>query len=107
MQLILILGHVSLSLYLDCPNDKRPQWALVVYAISHLFLFSNFYNHSYIKRRPAEQRSKGQVLEGNISNGEPAGLLKNEAEEKFVSENKKNPVVSVMCIMLSTESSGI
>ena len=89
VQFVLILGHVSLSLYLDCPNDKRPQWALVVYAISHLFLFSNFYNQSYIKRRPAEQRSKGQVLEGNMANGEPAGLLKNEAEEKLVSENKK------------------
>ena len=88
VQFVLILGHVFLSLYLDCPIDKRPQWALVVYAISHLFLFSNFYNQSYIKR-PAEQRSKGHVLEGNMANGEPAGLLKNEAEEKLVTENKK------------------
>ena len=46
-----MLGHVSTVLYLDCDYDKRPQWALVVYLLSHIVLFANFYQKAYSKPR--------------------------------------------------------
>ena len=46
-----MLGHVSTILYLDCDYDKRPQWTLVVYLISLIILFGNFYRKAYSKLR--------------------------------------------------------
>lgn len=49
VQFLIILVHVSQSLYAGCAYDYRPQWALFFYLLSHIALFSNFYRHRYIE----------------------------------------------------------
>ena len=48
---MIILVHVSYGLYANCDFDKRPQVALVIYLLSHILLFSNFYRHTYSKKK--------------------------------------------------------
>ena len=90
----MILVHTSYTLYLDCDFDKRVQWALVIYLLSHLALFSNFYFQSYLKKgRSRRGRSKGQVtngasdtvkgtVEADVTNGQSSGSVNGSTGKK-------------------------
>ena len=98
VQFVIILLHVSRSLYANCDFDLRVQWALVIYMISHLLLFFHFYIHSYIKPASRAAGVKGQGSEGSKVNVTPAvnGTVKNSREEDLehstenIAENKKD-----------------
>lgn len=69
-----MLGHVLTVLYLDCDYDKRPQWTLVVYLLSHILLFTNFYRRAYSrprKQKPVESETANREIaaaaNGNIA----------------------------------------
>ncbi|XP_064400005.1 very long chain fatty acid elongase 4-like [Halichondria panicea] len=53
LQLVQFLIGLSAGIYnivTGCDFDQRVIWSSIVYLISHIFLFSNFYMHSYVKR---------------------------------------------------------
>ena len=70
MQFAIILAHVSLALYYDCRYDTRPQWALVVYMLSHLALFSNFYKHTYLGPMGGKKRRERENGGRAVANGD-------------------------------------
>ncbi|KAL5502234.1 hypothetical protein EMCRGX_G008975 [Ephydatia muelleri] len=70
MQFVMLLIHVTQSLYNGCAYDWRPQWALFFYLLSHIALFSNFYRHTYIKPK------------GNSDGGSDAALQKKARQKK-------------------------
>ncbi|QRY18893.1 ORF-23 [Teiidae poxvirus 1] len=50
MQLIqfhLALGHTAMSIYIDCPFPKWTQWSVIIYSITFILLFGNFYFRTY------------------------------------------------------------
>ena len=62
-----MLGHVSTVLYLDCDYDKRPQWALVVYLLSHILLFTSFYQKTYSKPRQKKAVEMKPTVNGLVA----------------------------------------
>ena len=70
MQFVILLIHVTQSLYNGCAYDWRPQWALFFYLLSHIALFSNFYRHAYIKPK------------GTSDGGSDAALQKKARQKK-------------------------
>ncbi|KAG7275632.1 hypothetical protein CRUP_021959 [Coryphaenoides rupestris] len=46
------LSHAAYSIYSECPFPNWMQWTMIGYAISFIFLFGNFYYHTY-RRKPA------------------------------------------------------
>ncbi|CAI8056741.1 Elongation of very long chain fatty acids protein 4, partial [Geodia barretti] len=56
-QFAVILLHVVQAVYNGCRYDVRPQWTLVVYMLSHIALFGNFYKHTYSKKPPRDSHT--------------------------------------------------
>ena len=83
-QFAVILLHVVQAVYNGCRYDVRPQWTLVVYMLSHIALFGNFYKHTYRKKPPRDSAREGL-------NGKPRELkgLKSE-EENGQSESHRS-----------------
>ncbi|QGM48699.1 MPPV-075 GNS1/SUR4-like protein [Magpiepox virus 2] len=58
MQLIqfhIAIGHTAMSIYTDCPYPRWVQWAVIIYAVTFIILFGNFYFRTYKKPRSKEQ----------------------------------------------------
>jgi len=49
VQFCLAIIHTTNSLYVECPIPKWTHWALILYAMSFVFLFTNFYVQTYNK----------------------------------------------------------
>lgn len=50
VQFLIGLSAGIYNIVTGCDFDQRVIWSSIVYLISHIFLFSNFYMHSYVKR---------------------------------------------------------
>ena len=79
----MILAHVSQALYYDCRYDHRPMWALLVYMLSHLALFGNFYKQTYSKKggrggRGRRERGGGEQDAGDSGTHSTQTLDKKE-----------------------------
>ncbi len=74
---MVVMGHTLNSLRVDCEFDIRPRITLVVYLMSHILLFSNFFRQTYIRPKPAPRSDKAASNEGLSSspesNGTPSG----------------------------------
>lgn len=70
------MAHGIISLKVKCDYPLWMQYALIIYMISFLVLFSNFYLHSYIVRRRNERKHKVQLANDFVANSE-----RPEAEE--------------------------
>nr|XP_033794716.1 elongation of very long chain fatty acids protein 4 isoform X1 [Geotrypetes seraphini] len=80
VQFHVTIGHTALSLYIDCPFPKWMHWALIVYAVTFIVLFANFYYQTY--REPKRPTKTGKIAaNGVIANGV------NKPENKLVLEN--------------------
>lgn len=53
IQFVAILGHISTATFLNCGVPIAYQWSLIFYSLSLIVLFSNFYYHTYRKKRAA------------------------------------------------------
>ncbi|ALA62400.1 GNS1/SUR4-like protein [Turkeypox virus] len=51
MQFHLAIGHTAMSIYIDCPFPRWIQWAVIIYSITFIILFGNFYLRTY-NRKP-------------------------------------------------------
>ncbi|AID46561.1 GNS1/SUR4 [Pigeonpox virus] len=52
MQLVqfhIAIGHTAMSIYIDCPFPKWTQWSVIIYSITFILLFGNFYFRTYKK----------------------------------------------------------
>lgn len=68
IQFHVTIGHTALSLYIDCPFPKWMHWALIVYAVTFIVLFVNFYYRTY--REPKASSKAGKVAtNGAMLNG--------------------------------------
>ena len=70
IQFLVMLVHCIISLLIECGYDRRPQWILFFYLLSHIALFSNFYRHAYIKPK------------GTSDGGSDAALQKKTRQKK-------------------------
>lgn len=80
VQFFVTIGHTALSLYTDCPFPKWMHWALIVYAISFIFLFLNFYVRTY--NEPKKSKTGKTAVNSTSANGV-------NKSEKLVLENGK------------------
>ena len=70
IQFLVMLVHCIISLLIECAYDRRPQWILFFYLLSHIALFSNFYRNAYIKPK------------GTSDGGSDAALQKKARQKK-------------------------
>ncbi|KAE8603121.1 hypothetical protein XENTR_v10014225 [Xenopus tropicalis] len=66
VQFHVTIGHTALSLYIDCPFPKWMHWALIVYAITFIILFVNFYYRTYNAPK-APAKSGKSLINGKTS----------------------------------------
>lgn len=83
----MLLFHAVMSLYVKCDYPLWMMWTFVCYMISFLFLFSNFYIHTYFaetsgKRKPnkanGETVTNGDVLADGMTKPQPVKSKKQE-----------------------------
>ncbi|XP_066110073.1 very long chain fatty acid elongase 4 [Saccopteryx bilineata] len=67
VQFFVTIGHTTLSLYTDCPFPKWMHWGLIIYAISFIFLFLNFYIQTY--NEPKKSKPGKTAVNGISANG--------------------------------------
>lgn len=86
-QFCVLLFHAVMSLYVKCDYPLWMMWTFVCYMISFLFLFSNFYIHTYFaetsgKRKPnkanGETVTNGDVLADGMTKPQPVKSKKQE-----------------------------
>ncbi|XP_013410784.1 elongation of very long chain fatty acids protein 4 [Lingula anatina] len=75
LQFVIILFHTSFAMYKDCGFPNGYNAALILYMVSHIVLFGNFYHQTYNKRKeiakPYENITKNSSLRTQkISHGE-------------------------------------
>lgn len=90
IQFVIGMIHAVQSLYFSCDFPEWMHWALIVYGLSILSLFLNFYFHAYIKPK----KSKGEKVEkangkGEVSNGVTNGHFKNGTKAKKLSKKDR------------------
>lgn len=56
-QFCVVIIHTANSLYIECPSPRWMHWALIGYATSFIFLFSNFYIQTYLEKRPSSSKN--------------------------------------------------
>uniref|UniRef100_A0A9L0RRX3 Elongation of very long chain fatty acids protein n=1 Tax=Equus caballus TaxID=9796 RepID=A0A9L0RRX3_HORSE len=81
IQFHVTIGHTALSLYTDCPFPKWMHWALIVYSISFILLFLNFYVRTY--NMPKKSQTGKPAVNGISANGV------SKSEKQLVMENGK------------------
>jgi hypothetical protein len=57
--------HTSYAIYASCGYPNGFNWALILYDVSHIALFSNFYYHTYTKK--ARERAQARKLKDATS----------------------------------------
>ncbi|EMP35725.1 Elongation of very long chain fatty acids protein 4 [Chelonia mydas] len=72
IQFHVTLGHTAMSIYIDCPFPKWMHWGVMIYAITFIFLFGNFYYRTY--KMPKEPIKNGKIVNGAVANGDQAML---------------------------------
>ena len=65
----MVLARVSYTVYSGCDYPRLFQKILMVYMLSLITFFSNFFYHAYIRRMPASRRAKVEVNGKAVSNG--------------------------------------
>ena len=76
------MGVGIYSLYVDCDFPRWMSWALILYMISFLVLFGNFYLQSYIKKNKSMKDSK-------VANGHTEKPLQNGSHSELRKKTKK------------------
>ncbi|XP_043929674.1 elongation of very long chain fatty acids protein 4 [Protopterus annectens] len=69
VQFHIAIGHTVLSLYIDCPFPKWMHWTLIVYVITFIFLFANFYYQTYKQPKKESVKATKVVANGTVTNG--------------------------------------
>ncbi|KAL8614269.1 hypothetical protein ACOMHN_007607 [Nucella lapillus] len=72
LQFVLILGRVSYTVYTGCQYPRLFQKMLLVYMVTLITLFSNFYFHAYHVRashRPTNKLNGTSTANGKVENG--------------------------------------
>ena len=77
IQFCIALGAAVHTLYSGCEFPEWMSWALILYMISFLVLFGNFYIQAYLKKKTTKSSSK---------NGKSYGIA-NSSSKRVDSEN--------------------
>uniref|UniRef100_A0A914XNL3 Elongation of very long chain fatty acids protein n=1 Tax=Plectus sambesii TaxID=2011161 RepID=A0A914XNL3_9BILA len=66
IQFCVAFMHGAIGLYVDCPFPRWMGWALLLYMVSFIVLFANFYLHAYITKKPKKSvRNEAHESNGN------------------------------------------
>ncbi|XP_028902935.1 elongation of very long chain fatty acids protein 4 [Ornithorhynchus anatinus] len=84
VQFHVTIGHTAMSLYTNCPFPRWMHWALIVYAISFIFLFLNFYYQTY--NQPKRSAKTGKTAVNGITTN---GVSKSESQSVVENGKKK------------------
>ena len=76
------MGVGIYSLYVECDYPRWMSWALILYMISFLVLFGNFYLQSYIKKSKLKDGTK-------VANGHTEEPLQNGSHSELRKKTKK------------------
>lgn len=80
VQFVGIMVHAFQLLFIDCNYPKAFVWWIGMHAVMFFFLFKEFYNQSYSRRRP-----KAKVEANGHANAESNGEIKhNESKQNGI-----------------------
>eukprot|EP00112_Aurelia_sp_Birch-Aquarium-sp1_P004086 Seg1464.11 transcript_id=Seg1464.11/GoldUCD/mRNA.D3Y31 product="Elongation of very long chain fatty acids protein 4" protein_id=Seg1464.11/GoldUCD/D3Y31 len=82
LQFCVALVHSIYSWYMQCPFPNWMYWALILYTISFIFLFGNFYLQAYIKRKRLYTKEKLQHYETQKNAASQNGHMANGVDKK-------------------------
>ncbi|KAG8444847.1 hypothetical protein GDO86_009849 [Hymenochirus boettgeri] len=89
VQFHVTIGHTALSLYTDCPFPKWMHWALIVYAITFILLFADFYYRTYNQPKVASKSGKVLINGKSIMNGAVVNGAINKADKTGLENGRK------------------
>ena len=92
IQFCILLCHGVVSLYVKCDYPLWMQYSLVLYMVSFLVLFSNFYIHSYLAQRHRKHERQVVEYENNKANSEAVAngdIVANGVASPYLKEGKK------------------
>lgn len=85
LQFVLAIIHAAHSLYIDCNFPKWMHYNLIAYAISFIFLFTNFYMKSYVKKTDRHSGNRKTAKPPTSSDATAVnGQAKGKVEQKQV-----------------------
>lgn len=93
IQFCILLCHGVVSLYVKCDYPLWMQCSLVLYMVSFLVLFSNFYIHSYLAKRHRKHERQVVEYENNKENSEAVAngdIVANGVASPYLKEGKKH-----------------
>lgn len=79
IQFVIVLFHTLGAMYLNCGYPRPYGLVLILYMISHILLFSNFYCKTYHGAKP---RSSSKVKISGMKNGVSCGVVDSVSSSK-------------------------
>ena len=87
---MMIMCKTAYAIYLRCDFPVEYGYALFLYAMSHLALFSNFYYQTYLSKAKAKHKKEEAVNGTDNNNDEPRSyeLRSKQSQSRLIKQRR-------------------